>query len=172
MTGFSAKRTTFDTKLAHAVPLNVRFSGGEDRYFPDPTMSMIMHLAQGKPGQSAVAYPHYHIERRCRILVIGSQLKATTRYRALLRHISIGGAMLDFNAAILLPKHFFLEVDGFKEEIGCAEVHRSGPELGRAIQHAAGAGFPEQADSCPVLERVVGRARPYSKAGWRSLDFY
>jgi hypothetical protein len=71
-----------------------------------------MHLAQGKPGQSAVAYPHYHIERRCRILVIGSQLKATTRYRALLRHISIGGAMLDFNAAILLPKHFFLEVDG------------------------------------------------------------
>ncbi|APG90441.1 hypothetical protein [Sinorhizobium americanum] len=93
-------------------------------------MSMIMHVAHGKPGQSAVAYPHYHIERPCRILVIGSQLKAKTKYQPLLRHISIGGAMLDFNAAILLPKHFFLEIDGFKEEIGCAEVHRSGAELG------------------------------------------
>ena len=93
-------------------------------------MSMIMHLAQGKPGQSAVAYPHYHIERPCRILIIGSQLKAKTKYQALLRHISIGGALLDFNASILLPKHFFLEVDGFKEEIGCADVHRSGTELG------------------------------------------
>ncbi|ASY68161.1 hypothetical protein [Sinorhizobium fredii] len=93
-------------------------------------MSMIMHLALGKPGQSAGAYPHCRIERPCRILVIGSQLKAKTKYQALLRHISIGGAMLDFNAAILLPKHFFLEIDGFKEEIGCAEVYRSGSELG------------------------------------------
>lgn len=38
--------------------------------------------------------------------------------------------MLDFNAAIMLPKHFFLEIDGFNEEIGCTEVHRNGPELG------------------------------------------
>lgn len=93
-------------------------------------MSMIMHLAQGKPGQSAVAYPHFHIERPCRILVIGSQLKAKTKYHALLRHISIGGALLDFNAAVLLPKHFFLEIDSVREEIGCAEVYRNGAELG------------------------------------------
>ncbi|WOS63736.1 hypothetical protein [Sinorhizobium fredii] len=58
-------------------------------------MSMIMHLALGKPGQSAGAYPHYRIERPCRILVIGSQLKAKTKYQALLRHVSIGGAMLE-----------------------------------------------------------------------------
>ncbi|WEX78405.1 hypothetical protein PYH37_003287 [Sinorhizobium numidicum] len=92
-------------------------------------MSMIVHVAQA-PGQSAVAHQHYFIERPCRILVIGSQLKAKTRYQCLLRHISIAGAMLDFNAAIILPKHFFLEIDGFNEEIGCAEVHRSGTELG------------------------------------------
>ena len=93
-------------------------------------MSMIMHRAQARSGEKAVIYPHYFIERPCRILVIGQQLKAKTRYRCLLRHISIGGAMLDFNAAILLSKHFFLEIDGLKEEIGCAEVHRSGTELG------------------------------------------
>lgn len=93
-------------------------------------MSMIMHLVQNRSGQSAAAYPHYVIERPCRVLVIGSQLKVKTKYRALLRHISIGGAMLDFNAAITLPKHFFLEIDGFKEEIGCAEVHRNGTEFG------------------------------------------
>ncbi|ASY62150.1 hypothetical protein SJ05684_c06860 [Sinorhizobium sojae CCBAU 05684] len=93
-------------------------------------MSMIMHLAQSGSGRSSGTYPHYAVERPCRILVIGSQLKAKTRYQALLRHISIGGAMLDFNAAILLPKHFFLEIDGFSEEIGCAEVYRNGAELG------------------------------------------
>ncbi|THK39707.1 hypothetical protein EHS39_00655 [Ensifer sp. MPMI2T] len=93
-------------------------------------MSMIMHVAQAKPGQASAVYQHYFIERPCRILVIGKQLKAKTKYQCLLRHISIGGAMLDFNAAIMLPKHFFLEIDGFKEEIGCAEVHRSGTELG------------------------------------------
>lgn len=93
-------------------------------------MSMIMHLAQGGSGQPSGIYPHYAIERPCRILVIGSQLKAKTKYHALLRHISIGGAMLDFNAAILLPKHFFLEIDGVNVEIGCAAVHRNGAELG------------------------------------------
>ncbi|WP_026619111.1 hypothetical protein M728_000772 [Ensifer sp. WSM1721] len=93
-------------------------------------MSMIMHRAQASSGQPAGKYPHYFIERPCRILVIGQQLKAKTKYHCLLRHISIGGAMLDFNAAIMLPKHFFLEIDGFKEEIGCAAVHRNGTELG------------------------------------------
>lgn len=93
-------------------------------------MSMIMHRAEASSGLSATTYPHYVIERPGRILIVGKQLKAKTKYHCLLRHISIGGAMLDFNAAILLPKHFFLEIDGFKEEIGCAEVHRSGTELG------------------------------------------
>lgn len=38
--------------------------------------------------------------------------------------------MLDFNATIPLPKHFFLEIEGFKEEIGCSEVYRERAELG------------------------------------------
>jgi hypothetical protein len=38
--------------------------------------------------------------------------------------------LLDFNAAVLLPKHFFLEIDSVREEIGCAEVYRNGAELG------------------------------------------
>ncbi len=93
-------------------------------------MSMKMHVAEGKPGQLATTHQHYFIERPCRILVIGQQLKAKTKYQCLLRHISVAGAMLDFNATILLPKHFFLEIEGFKEEIGCSQVHREGTELG------------------------------------------
>ncbi|MGE6782159.1 hypothetical protein ACQKGL_06530 [Ensifer adhaerens] len=93
-------------------------------------MSMKMHVAEGKPGQLATTHQHYFIERPCRILVIGQHLKAKTKYRCLLRHISIAGAMLDFNATIPLPKHFFLEIEGFKEEIGSSEVYREGTELG------------------------------------------
>lgn len=93
-------------------------------------MSMKMHVAEGKPGQLATIYQHYFIERPCRILVIGQHLQTKSKYRCLLRHISIAGAMLDFNAAIALPKHFFLEIEGFREEIGCSEVHREGTELG------------------------------------------
>lgn len=93
-------------------------------------MSMKIHVAEAKPGQLATTYQHYFIERPCRILVIGQHLKAKTKYQCLLRHISIAGAMLDFNAALMVPKHFFLEIDGFKEEIGCSQVHRSGAELG------------------------------------------
>lgn len=93
-------------------------------------MSMVMHLAEAKPGQPTTSYKHYYIERPSRILVVGQHLKTKTKYQCLLRHISIGGAMLDFNANILLPKHFFLEIDGFREEIGCSQVHRHNFELG------------------------------------------
>ncbi|MGI0523771.1 hypothetical protein [Rhizobium giardinii] len=93
-------------------------------------MSMVMHLAEARPGQLSTSHKHYYIERPCRILVIGQHLKTKTKYQCLLRHISIGGAMLDFNANILLPKHFFLEIDGFREEIGCSQVHRYNFELG------------------------------------------
>ncbi|AHK43814.1 MULTISPECIES: hypothetical protein [Ensifer] len=98
--------------------------------FSEFAMSMKMHVAEAKPGQLATTYQHYFIERPCRILIIGQHLKAKTKYQCLLRHISIAGAMLDFNAALIVPKHFFLEIDGFKEEIGCSQVHRSGAELG------------------------------------------
>lgn len=93
-------------------------------------MSMVMHRAEAKPGELTSTYKHYLIERPCRILVIGQQLKAKTKYQCLLRHISIGGAMLDFSPTILLPKNFFLQVDGFQEEIGCTQVHRYNSELG------------------------------------------
>ncbi|KQS96531.1 MULTISPECIES: PilZ domain-containing protein [unclassified Rhizobium] len=93
-------------------------------------MSMVMHLAEAKFGQPSTTYKHYYIERPCRILVVEEHLKPKTKYRCLLRHISVGGAMLDFNANLLLPRHFFLQVDGFPEEIGCSEVHRRRTELG------------------------------------------
>jgi len=93
-------------------------------------MSMLMHVADAKPGQLTTTHKHYYIERPCRILIIGQHLKAKTKYNCLLRHISVGGAMLDFNPVIELPKNFFLEVVGFPEETGCTQVHRRATELG------------------------------------------
>lgn len=104
-------------------------------------MSMLMHVAEAKPGQPATLYKHFYIERPCRILVVGEHLKTKRKYRALLRHISVGGAMLDFNANILLPNHFFLEIEGFREEIGSSLVHRRGTELGLRFNMPLESGF-------------------------------
>lgn len=93
-------------------------------------MSMLMHVADAKLGQPSKTYKHFYIERPCRILIMGEHLKPKTRYQGLLRHISIGGAMLDFSATIFLPKQFFLQIDGMRDEIGCSQVHRSGTQLG------------------------------------------
>ena len=93
-------------------------------------MSMLMHVVDAKLGQPSQTYKHYFIERPCRILVIGERLKTRTKYQCLLKHISMGGAMLDFNANIFLPQNFFLEISGFREENGCTQVYRSGTQLG------------------------------------------
>jgi hypothetical protein len=120
----AAKREAHDQKLQHSAKRRAAAD------FPEFPMSMVMHLAEAKPGQLTTSYKHYYIERPCRILVVGQHLKTKTKYQCLLRHISVGGAMVDFNANILLPKHFFLQIDGFQEEIGCSQVHRHRTELG------------------------------------------
>ncbi|SEK64320.1 hypothetical protein [Xaviernesmea oryzae] len=92
--------------------------------------SFIMHRAQTHSGEAAVVYKHYFIERPCRILIITDHLSARTFYRAVLRHISLCGAMLDMSPAIPLPTQFFLQIDGFEEELGCNAILRTGVNLG------------------------------------------
>ncbi|SIR14458.1 hypothetical protein SAMN05880582_1076 [Rhizobium sp. RU20A] len=91
---------------------------------------MLMHVAQGRPGETSTRYKHFPIERPCRILIIGQHLKPKQKYQALLREISIGGALLDCNPGLQLPKQFFLQVDGFNDEMGCSQVYRKGAALG------------------------------------------
>ncbi|MEA3535496.1 hypothetical protein [Rhizobium sp. CC-YZS058] len=93
-------------------------------------MSMIMHRAEPRPGALATTYKHFYVERPCRILVVADRLKPKTKYQGLIRHISVGGVMIDFNAAIPLPPHFFIEIVGFEGEHGATRVHRVGTELG------------------------------------------
>lgn len=93
-------------------------------------MTMMVHVKERLPGEIRSFHAHFHAERPCSILLIGQHLKPKTRYRCLLRHISVGGAMLDFNPTLTLPPQFFLQVEGSHEELGCSAVHRSGSELG------------------------------------------
>lgn len=93
-------------------------------------MSMIMHVADSNSGELRPYHKHFYVERPGSILVIGQQLKPKTRYSCLLRNISVAGAMLDFNPAIILPKQFFLQIHGFGEEIGSSQVYRHGTQLG------------------------------------------
>lgn len=92
--------------------------------------SFLMHRAQTRSGEPSLVYKHYFIERPCRILVITDHLSARTFHRAVLRHISLCGAMLDMSPAISLPPQFFLQINGFDEEIGCTAVLRHDVHLG------------------------------------------
>ncbi|MDO9418542.1 hypothetical protein [Pararhizobium sp.] len=93
-------------------------------------MSLQMHAVVGNTGHAGTHYKHFHVERPGFLLTIGEQLKPKKKYRCLVRHISIGGAMLDFSPVMLVPKNFFVQVEGFSDEIGSTTVYRNGSQLG------------------------------------------
>lgn len=93
-------------------------------------MSMLMHAVVGNPTHGGTHYKHFYVERPGFLLTIGEHLKPKKKYRCLIRHISIGGAMLDFNANMWLPKNFFVEIEGLSDEIGATTVYRNGNHLG------------------------------------------
>lgn len=93
-------------------------------------MSMLMHAVVNNPDHGGTHYKHFHVERPGFLLTIDEHLKPKKKYRCLIRHISIGGAMLDFNANMWVPKTFFVEAEGLSDEIGATAVYRNGSQLG------------------------------------------
>lgn len=73
------------------------------------------------------ALEEFAIDRPGNIMLIGRHLSTSQEIRCLIRTISLGGAMLEVNAGVEVPNHFFLEILGIRDEIGCTLVKREGP---------------------------------------------
>ncbi|MFD1746494.1 PilZ domain-containing protein [Rhizobium helianthi] len=70
------------------------------------------------------AFPKYTIDRPGKIIFVGRHLSTKTHFRCLVRSISLSGAQLDVSPYLPLPKNFFLEILGVRDEIGCTVIRR------------------------------------------------
>lgn len=75
------------------------------------------------------AYPSFDVDRPGHILFIGHHLTTDNGPRCLIRRISLYGADLEVAPSVDLPKHFYLEILGIQDEIGCTLMRREGAQV-------------------------------------------
>ncbi|MDO1581613.1 hypothetical protein [Rhizobium oryzicola] len=74
-------------------------------------------------------FEKFLIDRPGRIIFVGHHLSTKTSVRCLVRKISLYGAELDVNPSLDVPKNFFLEILGIRDEIGCTIIRREEEKL-------------------------------------------
>lgn len=79
----------------------------------------------GNPRASAEEpYDRFTVDRPGRIVFVGHRLSTANSVRCIIRRISMDGAELDVDMKIDVPTHFFLEILGIRDEIGCTMIRR------------------------------------------------
>ncbi|MGG7518569.1 hypothetical protein ACQ3G6_11840 [Allorhizobium undicola] len=66
----------------------------------------------------------FTVDRPGRIVFVGHHLSTRTTVRCLVRTISLHGAELEVSRFLPVPKNFFLEILGIRDEIGCTLMRR------------------------------------------------
>jgi len=88
-------------------------------------MPLQMHLDMPHPEPDR-ALEEFVVDRPGSIIFVGHHLSTGTQIRCLIRTISLGGAVLEIGDGVEMPNHFFLEILGIHDEIGCTLVKRAG----------------------------------------------
>lgn len=70
-------------------------------------------------------YKQFVVDHPGMITVIGHHLKTSTA-RCFIRGMSVAGAVVEVDTSFEVPTHFFLEILGIKDEIGCTLISRQG----------------------------------------------
>jgi len=71
-------------------------------------------------------YEKFTIDRPGKIVFVGHRLSISNSVRCVIRRISQYGALLEVSPKVELPTHFFLEILGIRDEIGCTMSKREG----------------------------------------------
>lgn len=87
-------------------------------------MPLNVHLDPKSNIPRDKAFPKYSIDRPGKIIFVGHHLSTKTHFRCLVRSISLYGAELDVSPHLDVPKNFFLEILGVRDEIGCTLIRR------------------------------------------------
>lgn len=86
-------------------------------------MAFQMHLSAENTAPEQ-AYREFGIDRPGKIIFVGRHLSTKTQVRCLIRTITLAGAVLEVTPGLEVPDHFFLEILGIHDEIGCTLVKR------------------------------------------------
>lgn len=86
-------------------------------------MAFQMHLSAENAGSEST-YREFGIDRPGKIILVGHHLSTKTQIRCLIRTITLAGAVLEVTPGLDVPDHFFLEILGIRDEIGCTLVKR------------------------------------------------
>lgn len=74
-------------------------------------------------------YEQFDIDRPGKIIFVEHHLSTKQNLRCLIRKMSIFGAELEVSPYIKVPGHFFLEILGIRDEIGCTLIRREEEKL-------------------------------------------
>jgi hypothetical protein len=69
-------------------------------------------------------YEKFSIDHPAKIIFVGRHLRTSDTLPCLIRTISLYGAELDVGPDLELPKNFYLELLGIRDEIGCTLIRR------------------------------------------------
>jgi len=87
-------------------------------------MPLQMHLDNTHP-ETDQNHQQFVVEHPGLITVVGHHLKTSTA-KCRIRAMSVAGAVLDVDTGADVPNHFFLEIVGIKDEIGCTLIKHEG----------------------------------------------
>ena len=91
-------------------------------------MPLQMHLEVNNPFNDH-AMQEFVVDHPGNIIFVGHHLSTSTQARCTIRTMSQSGARLDVGTGFEVPTHFFLEIIGLRDEIGCTLIKREGAEI-------------------------------------------
>lgn len=89
-------------------------------------MPLQIKMPEGGTATPEELYDKFAIDRPGKITFVGHRLSLSNSVRCVVRKISQYGAQLEISSKIDLPAHFFLEIVGIRDEIGCTVSKREG----------------------------------------------
>ncbi len=100
------------------------------------------HLAAVSSEMYERKWERFYVRRPARIMAVSPGLSGITMRSGDVVDISQGGAALEITTTIGLSSHYYIQVIGLADRIGCAEVYRNGSRVGVKF-------------ICPIPEHVL-----------------
>ncbi|MCJ7995978.1 PilZ domain-containing protein [Rhizobium cremeum] len=88
------------------------------------------HLASVRSEMYERKWERFYVRRPARIMAVSPGLSGITMRSCEVVDISQGGAAMEITTTIGLSAHYYLQILGLADRIGCAEVYRNGNRVG------------------------------------------
>lgn len=88
------------------------------------------NAVSNKPSNGERQYQRHMVQSPARLITVSAGLAGVTTRSCRLMDISLAGASVYITHSIGLPDHYYMNIIGFDERIGCAEIYRNGNRIG------------------------------------------